>query len=333
MAIVEDITPKVTSKASLKRSIDYILQTTKTNDNLIGSNNCDKYNPYKDFIFNKKLWNKEDGRYFKHFTQAFHPDEKKDLNLFKKLADEMVLNDKWKDYQIIYAIHTDNKHIHIHYIINTVNVMNGKKYQQSEVDLNELKDYSDRLCKKYGLSVIDKEEAMKKREERNKLAEDKAIKNGVSWKEEMLNNLRIIKDRAVSKKHFIYLLKTELNYSIKWIDTRKHITYIDDKNHKCRCKKLADGEEFSKEVLENKFNENLMKWKEEIASKYDKYLQKESINNNINTLSFTSFLKNLTYKNNISDDNKYILSNELSSSDLKDLIENQKKNKGFNYEK
>lgn len=61
-----------------------------------------------------------------HFVQSFDP---KDSNitpeLAKKIADEFASSIYFKEYQVVYAVHTDAGHIHTHFIINTTNVTNG----------------------------------------------------------------------------------------------------------------------------------------------------------------------------------------------------------------
>ena len=59
-------------------------------------------------------------------------------------------------FQGAVATHTDQQHIHNHLVMNSVNWKTGLKWQQSRKDLQELKDLSDRFCKEYGLSIVEK---------------------------------------------------------------------------------------------------------------------------------------------------------------------------------
>ena len=54
MAIVKFIN----SKASLKKSLDYITKECKTNDNLITAINCNKESAYDEMMFTKREFNK-----------------------------------------------------------------------------------------------------------------------------------------------------------------------------------------------------------------------------------------------------------------------------------
>ena len=54
------------------------------------------------------------------------------------------------------ATHEDKKHIHTHFVVNSVSYVDGHKLQQSKAELQAMKDYSDQLCAKYGLHITEK---------------------------------------------------------------------------------------------------------------------------------------------------------------------------------
>lgn len=68
-----------------------------------------------------------------------------------KLAEEM-----WGDkFQVIVTTHLDKGHLHNHFCFNSVSFKDGKKYNYSKAEQQRLRDTSDRLCREYGLSVIE----------------------------------------------------------------------------------------------------------------------------------------------------------------------------------
>lgn len=69
-----------------------------------------------------------------------------------KLAKEM-----WGDrFEIIVTTHLDKEHIHCHFCFNSVSFRDGGKYNYSKAERKRMVEISDRLCREYGLSVIEK---------------------------------------------------------------------------------------------------------------------------------------------------------------------------------
>ena len=61
-----------------------------------------------------------------------------------------------KKYQVLVATHLDREnHLHNHFVVNTVSFVDGIKYHRTEQDYFDMQRESDRLCREYGLSVIE----------------------------------------------------------------------------------------------------------------------------------------------------------------------------------
>jgi hypothetical protein len=71
----------------------------------------------------------------------------------------------WGDrYQVVVATHLDTaSHLHSHFVVNTVSWTDGKRYHRTEMDYYQMQKESDRLCREYGLSVIDEPKRGKSR--------------------------------------------------------------------------------------------------------------------------------------------------------------------------
>lgn len=94
-----------------------------------------------------------------HYIQSFKPGEVTP-ELAKQIADEFVKQKNFQGFQISYAVHTDKDHIHTHFILNTVNVEGGHKWQLA--DLKILRRVSDRLCKNMAYQSFQKKVAKSK---------------------------------------------------------------------------------------------------------------------------------------------------------------------------
>ena len=164
---------KYDTKSKMRFILNYVHDPEKTNLSLQGGTYL--MNPedaYEEFMLTKQLWGKdqEGKRMCMHYIQSFKPGEVTP-ELAKELADEFVKQKIFKGFQISYAVHTDKDHIHTHFILNTVNIEDGHKWQLA--DLKILRRESDRLCKKHGLSVVPEREVKKSKSSAQKDAEKK----------------------------------------------------------------------------------------------------------------------------------------------------------------
>ena len=103
----------------------------------------------------KKRFGKEGGVVAYHGYQSFAPGEATPEiahEIGMKLAQEL-----WgKGYQVIVATHLDKQnHLHSHFVVNTVSFVNGIRYHRTAKDYHDMQTVSDRLCREYGLSVIE----------------------------------------------------------------------------------------------------------------------------------------------------------------------------------
>ena len=58
-----------------------------------------------------------------------------------------------QQYQILAAVHEDRPHIHIHFVMNTLNYRTGKKYPGDRADYYGFLAYLGKILKPYGLKV------------------------------------------------------------------------------------------------------------------------------------------------------------------------------------
>jgi hypothetical protein len=118
--------------------------------------------------------------------------------------------------------------------------------------LQELKDYSDKICLEFGLSIIDERQ---KNEGHKSSGEYRTGKDGKSYKYELylavVNSMR----RATNREDFMSYLE-QLGYKVDWNDNKKYITFTMPNGIKCRNKKLYPPEKFTKEALEKTFAKN-----------------------------------------------------------------------------
>lgn len=116
--------------------------------------NCDASNAVKLMLKAHQKYGKPNSTVAYHGYQSFAKDEvTPDV---AHLIGVELANRLWGDkHYVIVTTHLDKEsHIHNHFIVCAASFKDGKKYYRSEKDYQQMKDISDELCKKYGLSVV-----------------------------------------------------------------------------------------------------------------------------------------------------------------------------------
>jgi hypothetical protein len=107
----------------------------------------------------KALFGKTEGVVAYHGYQSFAPGDIK-AGLIPEMAHEIgvkLAERLWGErFQVIVATHLDKVgHLHNHFVLNNVSMVDGRKYYRSERDYWLMQTGSDKLCREYGLSVIE----------------------------------------------------------------------------------------------------------------------------------------------------------------------------------
>ncbi|MEG1958127.1 MAG: relaxase/mobilization nuclease domain-containing protein [Lachnospiraceae bacterium] len=214
MAITKLMNMKVSKNGKidvhLKNSIAYILNPKKLGDaNLAGGINCLPELAYEQMKSTKVLFGKIGGRQGYHYVLSLKPGEGDPQIMYDiamRFAEELFHN----EYEVVVAVHTDRDHIHAHLVFNSVNLINGYKYQYHNGDWQKMiQPITNRLCQEYGLHITPAEYV----KEPQNVARPQ-------WEKEQQYN-QLIKDdvlycafRAESMKHFLFLLG-KLGYEVK----------------------------------------------------------------------------------------------------------------------
>ena len=273
MAIVK----AVSSKATINTAIEYVTKEEKTEKKLVSGYNCQPENVAEEMQLTKEAWGKTDGRTYKHIVQSFHPDEPITPEEAHKIAQEFAEKcPQFQGFEVLIATHRDKKHIHTHFIVNSVSYEDGHKFQQSKQELKQWKELSDEILKEHGLKVVEKGKTYegKDREEtstytkeahrRQKKAEAGEVK---SYVQNIALAVKEEREKATGKEEFIANLQSR-GIGVDWVDNHKYITFIDlerqeqgEKQCKVRDNKLAQyyNMDFSKETLINEFEGNIRK--------------------------------------------------------------------------
>ena len=194
----------------LKQAIAYILKPEKLGDtNLVGGINCLPETAYEMMKATKKMFQKTGGRQGYHFVISLKPGEgttEQMYDIAMRFAEELLHN----EYEVVVAVHTDREHLHAHIVLNSVNMVNGYKFQYHNGDWKAIiQPITNRLCEEYGLDIMPAE-----------YSKDPKNMSRPEWEREN-SYTTLIKDDvcycallAEDERHFIYLL-SRLGYEVK----------------------------------------------------------------------------------------------------------------------
>ena len=152
-----DKTEKITENNldDLQRALSYVADGNKTaNEFYVSGINCIPDNAFNQFQMIKKRYGKTNGVQAYHGYLSFEKG-----NVTPEQAHEIGLEYArrlWGErFQVIVTTHLDTKHIHDHFVINSVSFSDGKKLHGREKAWFYFHHIADEVCKEYGLNTIE----------------------------------------------------------------------------------------------------------------------------------------------------------------------------------
>ena len=128
----------------------------KTAPHLCWEMNCDRNIYSCDILTTRKLFGKRDNKRtnlaFK-MSLSFSPDDNDKLtyeevfNIAKEFAEKF-----FDGYQVMFAVHTDKPHKHVHFLVGNCHIETGKAYRRSQKDLQTMCEFFGEQCMKRGLT-------------------------------------------------------------------------------------------------------------------------------------------------------------------------------------
>ena len=253
MAIVKTISPKIKTQVHLSEALAYITKDEKVSDCYYHNcvNDTDIEAVAEEFQSTRIMLRQDKGIIASHICQSFSPEDKITPEIAHAIGKQMIER-CFPDYQVVLATHKDREHIHNHFIINSVNLIDGKKFYENKSTLKMIRKVSDELCYRHNLSVIEKENAAKYS------PLDQATRNaamqGRSWKFNLVRDLDAALDSCKNKIEFIVFLEVK-GYEVNF--TNQNITFRKNGMKKgIRADTLAKqfGRKYSKRSIEKKLN-------------------------------------------------------------------------------
>ena len=235
---------------ALRDVIDYAKDEEKTEQEFyVEGINCNPATARDQFVSVKQGYGKEDGIQAYHGYLSF-----KEQDISPELAQKIGMefaNEVWgKRYQIVVTTHLNTKHLHCHFVINSVSFVDGKRLWGEEKAWFKFRLVADRICEKYGLYYNPKPNRSKQSSYYYK--KEKA---GMPTRYTMA---REAIDKAISHSTNLAAMKyalKEMGCELQVSESRKYWTIILKGYDKpIRLKNL--GEEYTNEAIKRRLIEN-----------------------------------------------------------------------------
>ena len=252
---------------SIRQVMTYATNPDKTEKQFYTTGiNCEIEDAVKQMQFVKTFYEKENGILAFHAYQSFNEGE-----VTPKIAHEIgvkLANEMWGDrFQVVVSTHLNTKHLHNHFVINSVSFKDGKKYYSNLTNTALLRKTLDEICEEYGLSVL----------------KEKTCKSGINFENFYKRFMRDSDYYKFAKEDIDYAIEHSWTYKefLKRLKEMGYEVYFRANKisvrmypHKRNIRiERAFGEEYSIENIKNKICSRYPSREEVIKPKtYDKRL-------------------------------------------------------------
>lgn len=152
------------SKVQLERAANYILGklpeqisegVIKTVPNLYWGMNCDRDNFARDVLMTRELFGKRKSKNANlayKMSISFHPDDNDKFTYDEVFRIAKEFAEKYfQGYEVLFAVHTDKPHKHVHFLVGNCHIETGKAYRRNHKDLYDMCEFFGEQCMKRGL--------------------------------------------------------------------------------------------------------------------------------------------------------------------------------------
>lgn len=149
--------PDKTTISDLKQVLLYAKDKSKTADEnektmFVTGVNCNTVTAFEEMIFTERRFDKTTGNVAYHAYQSFKTGEVTP-ELAHRIGVELA-SKMWQEHQVLVATHLNTGTYHNHFVICSVNMFTGKKFNCNKGAYYKFRELSDELCEKFNLTVI-----------------------------------------------------------------------------------------------------------------------------------------------------------------------------------
>lgn len=207
----EGAVPEEYEAQGIGQALLYVSDPGKTEQQLFVTGvNCLPRTALAEMNATKRHYGKAGGIVAFHGYQSFAPgeaDPRTAHDIGAALAREL-----WgARFEVVVATHLDKKHLHNHFVVNSVSYADGKRFHRDNACYREMREASDRLCAEHDLSVIEDPKPGKAKHYAEWAAERQ---DKPTWRAIVKQDVDEAIERAATDKQFYQNLRS-IGYEVK----------------------------------------------------------------------------------------------------------------------
>ena len=213
--------------------------------------NCNVAMARDQFITVKEQFGKTDGIQAYHGYLSFKDEQNITPELAQQIGTEFAKR-VWGDrFQVVVTTHLNTKHLHCHFVVNSVSFVDGKRMQNNEKHWRYFRHIADELCRQHQLDVIENPKRGTGKNYYAKKLHEAGMPNYV-------DSAKAVIDEAISKSN---------SYAdFKYILRQMGASFDDSPNHKYQVLRVKGyqknirltrlGDDYSLERIKERIYEN-----------------------------------------------------------------------------
>ena len=150
---IKSVPQKYTDELAYQQLLDYIMRPDKTPDHYIGGFAVHPQYAAEEMQLVSQAYHQNRGVRLRHWIISFEKHEFADAwhaNQFAQMACRFYAD----TYQIVYSVHEDTEHLHVHFVMNMISYQNGKRYSGQKKDFYDYLKYLQEIADLFGTYII-----------------------------------------------------------------------------------------------------------------------------------------------------------------------------------
>ena len=150
---IKSVPQKYTDELAYQQLLDYIMRPDKTPDHYIGGFAVHPQYAAEEMQLVSQAYHQNRGVCLRHWIISFEKHELADAwhaNQFAQMACRFYAD----TYQIVYSVHEDAEHLHVHFVMNMISYQNGKRYSGQKKDFYDYLKYLQEIADLFGTYII-----------------------------------------------------------------------------------------------------------------------------------------------------------------------------------
>lgn len=161
MPVFKAINKHYNTQDDLWNLVNYVIADNHCIDKVYGAQGIIKSqtdNMYQQMVYVKKYFRKENGRQALHYVLSFSKEEEHYIGIQEALEIGYKVANYFCGWQVVFGVHTNTGHLHLHFVVNNTSYENGKSFSIGLRELSQIQAISNNIVECYHEKSMSEEE-------------------------------------------------------------------------------------------------------------------------------------------------------------------------------